>query len=246
MIQLTNLFKTDISGRNEPGHWSSAWLKNCAAGCQHPFRYQECFISFWTTSPPQQERWWLPFTLHSLPTQMQLALQNFSDTHRRKVADLNSICDRWTQTSSLRLLVWKVRLHCCSMWEKSCSALSVNRVHDFSCGWIQLCNSMPGSCAHTLDRQRISDKPLCFMLSSACTPSQHAVLAWQPKECGFWGHPCILCKLDAYVYLHLYAIYMHTHKSIPIFHPLNLSLIKWNQIKPAPFPSFWALPNFHF
>lgn len=51
-------------------------------------------------------------------------------------------------------------------------------------------------------------------------------LAWQPEKRDFWGHPCILCKVRAYIYLHTYAIYMRTHKSVPSFHLLNPSLKK--------------------
>lgn len=41
------------------------------------------------------------------------ALWHLSATRRRKVTDLNSISERWTQTSSLRLFVGKERPHCC-------------------------------------------------------------------------------------------------------------------------------------
>lgn len=218
---LPNLFKADISRRKKPGRWSSPWLKNFAVGCQHPFWYQKCFISLWTTSPPWQVWWFLPPVLPGLPTLMQLTLWNFSATHRSKGTDLNSICERQTQTSSLRILVWTNRLHCCGMWEKSYPAISGNRVYDFSWGWVQVCSSSPGSGVHALERQRISDKPLYFVLSSACAPSQHAVLSRQLKECGIRGHPYILGKVDVSIYIYIYIslslyIYMQficTHTS---------------------------------
>lgn len=159
-MQLPRLFKADISRRKKPGHRFSAWLKNCAAACQHPFQHQKLFISFWTTSPPRQGWWCLPPFLPGLPTQMQLTLWRFSATCRRKVTDLNSICERQTQTSSLRLFVWKDRPHCCSMWEKSCSALSGNGVYDFSWGWVQVCSSSPGSGACALKTENFRQTPV--------------------------------------------------------------------------------------
>lgn len=44
-MELPNLSKAGISRREKTGHGSSLWLKNRAAGCQHPFQHQKCFIS---------------------------------------------------------------------------------------------------------------------------------------------------------------------------------------------------------
>lgn len=222
-MELPNLSKAGISRREKTGHGSSLWLKNRAAGCQHPFQHQKCFISIWKTTPPQKEhhrrsgdapppfcpicphKCSLLFGIYQLPTEEKWQIWTPSV--------------RQTQTSSLSLLLWDDRPHCCSMREKSCSALSGNGVYSFSCGWVQVCSNSHGS-GHLVWRGRKFHTNSAF---DARTASQLSVLAWQPKECGFGGNPCILCKVYDYISSFKCNLYAYKQEGMQFPNPQSLT-----------------------
>lgn len=117
-MELPNLSKADISRREKTGHKSSPWLKNCAAGCQHPSQHHKCFISIWKPHHPRRstpEGVVMPLPHSALSARTNAACSLAFLSYPRKKRDRFELHLRQTQTSRLRLLVWDDRPHYCSM-----------------------------------------------------------------------------------------------------------------------------------
>lgn len=78
----------------------------------------------------------------------------------------------------------------------------------------------------------------------ACTPSQLAVLAWKPRECGFWSHPCILCKVYAYISSFICDLYAYKQVGTQFPNPQSLTKKKKSpyQISPSPILGTYWFP----
>lgn len=54
---------------------------------------------------------------------------------------------------------------------------------------------------------------LLLGLGSGLQQEPWLLLAWQPEKPDFWGHPCILCKVRAYIYIYIHMQFICIHTS---------------------------------